>query len=1075
MKKKFFSILFALVLVLSFSMIPGAPAGANGPTIELKPSEVGFYSMNSGMAEWSVEQNHTIGGTHSAKLTTTGAMDMAAVYVTWGCTIDDIATMSFWHFCSPNGASEWPRVAMELDTDHDGDADVNLVSSIVEQTPGTWQPWALVPETAFWWYVDPLTHENIPGPSYPVSFIEAQSAYTDAKVLTVAVYLGVDGNKIVYIDDLEVNGQVWDMEPTDDDCARTGEAVQIFVDDITANVEGTAVDEMSTTDPDGLTSIFDVAHAPKAVLTTTAKDLGGALTVTAVAQDNGAGTVTVTETPPAEYGLLACTDAVSDINDTAIYPTTPTQLTVTSLDDSTSCTETAPGPGEYMYIFITGTTGTGGAGTPINELLYILGTDTEETTTQTFGTISAYGVDATYSGGSAATALKISAENHVWVTYDWHQHDTVTVDVTNNQAEPCEIEVECDEVDPLTLQPNKDSGYFKGTFYLTDTCNDELDWLEVEHCNTVTAEYDLLTDSIGIDDEPPVFSNESPYPSTNESLPEISVDIDDDKCPVREESLRLFVDDVNPPTAGEVFDFVFENGTLTWTPSETLTDGTYYVRVKAADCCYNWAELDWSFDVESSPPMMIDAVTGWTWAWGPANRPVNSHTRTSIMVVFSEPLDPATVQASDFKVNYIIPADAEYHDYHWSCGNPNGYPYGLVFLTLATPLRTDATPTVVQYSDVNDLAGNPCSKPYLWACGELEQPQTVTAQDGIGPLITVTASPEEPGYNKMVTVTAQASEPLSEAYLYIGEGSPQDYCWDEVKPIGWPPEPQHQPESAWTANDWLVMEEGAGNTWTVSFLNTFGPDDPWFVEVAAHDFTQWQEDMDDPEDPGYWEDYECVTHDKCWKHEKWTEESFIFFGRNVYTVDLCEGWNLISVPRDLTDPTLQGFFGGIGQTKGVTRVYYYTGGQYGIWKYAALNPVTGYWYGTLSTIEPGKAYWVWCSPPRMKLLMTVSPPDPMSAPPSYSLVKGWNMLGYTLVLDGSPQYDPPYIKHYLIGLRNLGPTHLYFYDTCDYTDDGPGWVRIHSGGMEYWNWYDEEWPIGFGAWVWAHEATTFGP
>jgi len=105
----------------------------------------------------------------------------------------------------------------------------------------------------------------------------------------------------------------------------------------------------------------------------------------------------------------------------------------------------------------------------------------------------------------------------------------------------------------------------------------------------------------------------------------------------------------------------------------------------------------------------------------------------------------------------------------------------------------------------------------------------------------------------------------------------------------------------------------------------------------------------------------------------------------------------------------------------------------------------------------------------------LAPSDPMDVPPTYSVVQGWNMIGFTLLLDGSPQYDPPYIKHYLIGLRHLGPTHLYFYDQCDYTGDGPGWVRIHSGGTVDWNWYDEEWPIGFGAWFWALDAASFGP
>lgn len=307
--RKFKYSLLALVLVISMvGLMPGLTAAA-GQTIELKPSDVGFYSEGNGTAEWSVEQNHTIGGTHSAKLSTFGGEgDLAAVYAPWGCTIEDIATMSFWHWCPAREWSQWPRVAMELDGDHDGQCatsgvDCYLVSSIVEQTPETWQQWVLDPALAFWWYVDPATGQNYPN-GYPVPFIQAQLDWADAKVLSVAVYLGEGGEKTVYIDDLEVNGQVWDMEPTDDDCARTGEAVQIYVDDITANVEGTEVDEMSTTDPDGGTSTFDVAHAPKSVATTTAHDLIGPLTVTGVAQVDDAGTVTIAETPVGQQGLM---------------------------------------------------------------------------------------------------------------------------------------------------------------------------------------------------------------------------------------------------------------------------------------------------------------------------------------------------------------------------------------------------------------------------------------------------------------------------------------------------------------------------------------------------------------------------------------------------------------------------------------------------------------------------------------------------------------------------------------------------------------------------------------------------
>jgi len=968
----------------------------------------------------------------------------------------------------------------------------------------------------------------------------------DCKVLAVMVGYDCYRNQQVecysgeaFVDDIVVNGRTWDLEPLDTTCvksealpAESGYPIQIEVDDPTANVEGHEDLEESTTAPDGSEDTFNLAHAPKAVGTTSAYDLGGPLTVTDVAQTPTGGTVTVaTPAPPAYYQVFpgtGCAHAEADMNPSVITLTTPTQLTVTSLNHivgplpDPDCTETAPGAGEWMYIFISGYTLPNSQGTPINELLYILGdTMTTATTTQTFGTIIAEGIDATYSTGSFATALFISADNHVWVTYDWHQADTVTVFA---QTDEQMVEVTCIEVDPITLEPDKDSGYFKGILYpVTSSTNIELSQipglqrhdLYAPHCKTIELKYPIDDPQyafawFGVDNEPPVFSNQSPDPATNLSQPTISVDISDTKCDVTKDKISLYVSANDPPTDGEVApaDFDFANGTVTYTPSLPLVDGTYYVRVKAADCCWNWGEIDWSFEVESTPPMMIDAITGWTWRWGPRPMPQNTHTRDSIMVVFSERLDPTTVQKTDFTVNYATPVSATYYEYdgNWGCMqyccsiNPGCHEYGLVFLTLATPLATDATPTVVQVGVVEDLAGNACDKPYTWYCSEphsLELPQTVTAQDGIGPAITVTASPEDPGYNETVTVTAVSSEPLSGAYLFVGEGSPNDYNWDECKPIGWdlvgPPvpcdtPPWHVPSTEWDGaecdtcdsrclyGEWMLMTEGATPyVWTASFTNEVIPNKDWFVEVAAHDFTQWWVDMDDPEDLGQWQDYECNWHDKCWKHEKWTEESLIFWSRTPYDIDLCEGWNLISVPWNLVDPSLKGFFGTRTNT-GITKVYYYTGGQYGYWQYAALHPVTGYWSGAITSIEPGKAYWVWVSPPEMRLWMHTLEPDALTPPPTYSVVKGWNMLGYTMLLDESPQTSPPQqIKHYLIGLRHLGPTHLYFYDPCDHTGDGPGWVRIHSGGEEYWNWYDEDMIIGMGFWFWAHDAATFGP
>jgi|GEM_PF-4931399 len=1128
-------IIFALAL--TFSMVPAlavtlsSSAGANmvnGATAY--GSDFILDEAGNGMARWVWDNivepgppNDYHSSNHSAYLKALSQGDSAMVIVTWGCTIGELtgAELSFWH--REISEAPAPIMALAIDCNHDGAPDEYAWLSSRPASSPTWLKWSHTPGADMW---DTMTHGTGLIWSALVSALGP-----DCKVL--AVMVGYDCYRNLapecysgeaFVDDIVVNGRTWDLEPIDKDCvkselgaAKSGNPIQIEVNDPSADIQDWSYDEQSSTNPDGSASIFDVAHAPKSVQKVTeAYDLVNQLTVNAVAQVDGSGTVTIDETPPAEYGLLACTHAEDNITLDS-QPTTPTQLTVTTLnweDDgdpqTVDCVETAPGANDFLYVHITGTTGAGGTGTAINELLFF-SSSSQKTTTQAFGTVNAAGVDAVYSANSAATAIKISAVNHVWFTYEWHQHDTVTV-YAQLEGNGGTVAVELIEVDEITLEPDKDSGFFKGILYpTTDPTEDpsppptgyERHNLNAPHCSTIELKYPENDPQyafawFGVDNDPPVMSNMSPDPSTNESLPTISVDISDTKCDVTKDKISLYVSskDDNPPFDPEdkvaPANFDFADGTLTYTPSSPLVDGTYYVRVKAADCCWNWAEIDWSFEVESSPPMMIDAITGWTWTWGPRPQPRQTHTRTSIMVIFSERLDPMTVQKTDFTVDYATPIAVEYHDYYYA--NPNGHDYGLVFLTLATPLATDATPMVVQVGVVEDLAGNPCDKYYEWTCpldpptlNDLNDPppQTVRAQDGIAPVITVTASPEDPGYNETVTVTATSSEPLSAAYLFLPTqagmdrfGPPYDWDWDHLKPIGWPPYWHEDP--VWLLypghdnGGWLVMTEGATPyVWTVTFTNTFGPDDDWFGEVAAHDFTNWWQDMGDD---GYWEDYECVSHPKWWKHEKWTEESLLFWSQDAFPVWLCEGWNLISVPWDLVDPSVQGFFGGR-YGSGITKVYYYTGGLYGYWQYAFLNPTSGYWSGSITTIVPGKAYWVWVSPPELKLLMTVVEPDPLTPPPTYSVVKGWNMIGYTVLLDESPQTSPPqYIKHYLIGLRHLGSTHLYYYDPCDQYDDGPGWVRIHSGGQEYhWSWYEEDMIFGMGYWFWAHDAASFGP
>ena len=558
-----------------------------------------------------------------------------------------------------------------------------------------------------------------------------------------------------------------------------------------------------------------------------------------------------------------------------------------------------------------------------------------------------------------------------------------------------------------------------------------------------------------------------------------------------------------------------------WSVPATLDCCDIVVEVTITDCP-GQTDTDTVDTCSEAPLDLVDCITGWAWSWGPRT-PVNANATNTIMVVFNKPLeldgegDCGTVTPSDFQVVGKTITGIDIHKDGISSrdgGAWQGYTY--VFLTVTPIMATDAKPTV-------KLVGCISSDPEEASPEELdgrEVPIECIAQDGIAPILTVTPSTEKPEYNELVTVTVTASECLNEAYLFVGKGSPNYYDWNWCKPIGWPtdwwtqgddnrvpdmcplPEPCPQPEDysasypEWgeiTFDDplrqcvwenweccrgpagppergrgcwgyWLAMDpvddncDPGSKTWTVTFRNTdFNPSQEWFIEAAGHDFSHWL-----PTFP--------------WKHEKWTQESFLFWGLEVFRLELCEGWNLVSVPWHLDDPTPAGAFGpawayGTVGYGGITKAYYYTGGTYGTWKYTALSPVTWTWTGTLTSIVPGEAYWVWVSPPWMDWILRTVEPDndglnPM-VPPAYSLKKGWNMVGYTILTEQN-WTSTYYFQHYV---RTLWDNALmcYVYDPCD-QEYGRGWVRFNSGfegGAHSWQWME---PVaGFGYWLYLME------
>ena len=167
----------------------------------------------------------------------------------------------------------------------------------------------------------------------------------------------------------------------------------------------------------------------------------------------------------------------------------------------------------------------------------------------------------------------------------------------------------------------------------------------------------------------------------------------------------------------------------------------------------------------------------------------------SIRVAFTDDLDPATVQASDFVVTVdgveLAIASAAFED-------------GSVFLTMVNDLAADATPIVELVGEVTDEAGNPAIE------GE------ITVQDGIAPDVQITTSTTLSQDEVIITVTTDediVGDPNLRLFIRTpnATGDPTDAGIDIPTP-----------------------QRGA-NVWTYEFDFENGPDNQYSAQATAVD------------------------------------------------------------------------------------------------------------------------------------------------------------------------------------------------------------------------------------------------
>jgi hypothetical protein len=217
----------------------------------------------------------------------------------------------------------------------------------------------------------------------------------------------------------------------------------------------------------------------------------------------------------------------------------------------------------------------------------------------------------------------------------------------------------------------------------------------------------------------------------------------------------------------------------------------------------------------------------------------------------------------------------------------------------------------------------------------------------------------------------------------------------------------------------------------------------------------------------------------------------VYQDKEAYKLTLCEKWNLVSLPLvPLVDPpTVEEYLASISMPALGSLAAY---GQYmiqAIWYYDAFaTPPTDPWKhwapgdpaNTLLTLEDGKAYWVYVAYPLAEAMYEflyekpgslgtpccgslvwwtwgTEKPVPPAAPSTYSVNKGWNMVGFTsLNMTMTPKnylwnwvspYSVPVTYGYSDNCWNLQTWQLIPWDAGTYLKPGEGYfVAFPSAG-----------------------------
>ena len=160
----------------------------------------------------------------------------------------------------------------------------------------------------------------------------------------------------------------------------------------------------------------------------------------------------------------------------------------------------------------------------------------------------------------------------------------------------------------------------------------------------------------------------------------------------------------------------FELVTSTLQDTSGNSHGTqYYYTITATDKSGNTKTVTTTagnFRIDTVAPDMLSASTGTRWDTVTSTDKTTSATE-SIKVIFNESVDVDTVEAADFHVDGVVPAEISIggiNDSDANCLDGSGasacYKNEYVYLKMGTALDPDAKPKIEMVGTIKDLAGN---------------------------------------------------------------------------------------------------------------------------------------------------------------------------------------------------------------------------------------------------------------------------------------------------------------------------------------------------------------------------------